>query len=132
MDLGPCTQAWTPQYIASLPSAQSTQVSVHVTRERSGCLDFTRKNYEFKVMSLQELILRASGDSPAGTHSLPPLLVPNDVTGHGQERYYLRSLGANPRKEPSDLQAAFPELAAQVKPLMCLLACRHAEPGQAC
>lgn len=31
-----------------------------------------------------------------------------------QCRYYLRSLGANPRKEPSNVQAAFPELAADL------------------
>jgi tRNA wybutosine-synthesizing protein 5 len=29
-------------------------------------------------------------------------------------RYYLRSLGANPRKEPSQLRASFPELAADL------------------
>jgi hypothetical protein len=31
-----------------------------------------------------------------------------------QERYYLRSLGTNPRKEPAHLGATFPELAADV------------------
>lgn len=30
-------------------------------------------------------------------------------------RYYLRSIGVNPRKEPSDITAAFPELAADLR-----------------
>mmetsp|Transcript_3059 Transcript_3059/g.8073 ORF Transcript_3059/g.8073 Transcript_3059/m.8073 type:complete len:315 (+) Transcript_3059:1032-1976(+) len=30
------------------------------------------------------------------------------------ERYYLRSMGSDPRKEPSNLEASFPELAADV------------------
>ena len=30
-------------------------------------------------------------------------------------RYYLRSLGANPRKEPSDIGAAFRDLAADLR-----------------
>lgn len=30
-------------------------------------------------------------------------------------RYYLRSIGVNPRKEPSDIAAAFPELAADLR-----------------
>ena len=32
-----------------------------------------------------------------------------------QCRYYLRSLGANPRKEPSNVQGAFPELATDLR-----------------
>ena len=29
-------------------------------------------------------------------------------------RYYLRSIGTNPRKEPSDIAVAFPDLAADL------------------
>jgi hypothetical protein len=78
-----------------------------VCSEPHGCLDWVNKNFAFKTMSFRELVRRcaASGaEVPAGA---PPAAPPSP-------RYYLRSLGANPRKEPSQLAAAFPELAADL------------------
>ena len=45
---------------------------------------------------------------------MPFNICPDAGPGSLQCRYYLRSLGANPRKEPSNVQAAFPELAADL------------------
>jgi hypothetical protein len=74
------------------------QVSVHVTREPSGALDFVHKNFTFRNMSLKDLMAAVSGGGG----------------GAAAERYYLRSVGVNPRKEASQLQDSFPFLASDV------------------
>ena len=46
MDLGPAVDKWTPAYLAGLPSSQRTTVSVHVTSDPQGRLDFVDKNFQ--------------------------------------------------------------------------------------
>ena len=74
------------------------QVSVHVTREPSGALDFVHKNFTFRNMSLMDLMAAVSGEGG----------------GAAAERYFQRSVGVNPRKEPSQLPDSFPFLASDV------------------
>ncbi|CAD7698797.1 unnamed protein product [Ostreobium quekettii] len=98
LDIGCAPQQWTPAYLRDLPSSQATLVGVHVSTEPSGCLNFVNRNFVFKTMSLSELVARCTGQK------MEPLI------GNG-ERYYLRSIGANPRKEPSSIEKSFPDLA---------------------
>ena len=60
-------------------------------------------------MPLSELVESASQDSCTGHE--------RGSAGHsgGGERFYLRSVGANPRKEPAHLPDSFPDLAADIK-----------------
>lgn len=100
LDLGPAGRgAWTAQRLAAVPGPGAATVSAHVTRDPRGALDFVRKNYVFRNMSLRELALRAAGLPPppgegGGGAAWPPLT----EGGEGPERLYLRSVGANPRK----------------------------------
>jgi hypothetical protein len=55
-------------------------------------MDFTDRNYVFKSMPLHELFERASG------HARAELLQPRFLD-NPHERYYLRSLGDNVRKD---------------------------------
>ncbi|BDA41177.1 probable tRNA wybutosine-synthesizing protein 5 at C-terminar half [Coccomyxa sp. Obi] len=102
VDLGPAVTRWSGDYLKSLPCSSTTLVSVHVCPDPAGRMDFVHKNFEFRTMPLAELVGRC--ESP---EAFPPLISPG-------ERYYLRSIGVNPRKEPSDIAAAFPELAADL------------------
>ena len=97
LNLGPCVQKWSIQHLLSLPSSQSTMVSVHVTDDEEGALDFVNKNFSFETMTLSDLLAKVSSPSSAS-----------------QRRYYLRSIGVNPRKEPANLSESFPVLAADV------------------
>ncbi|EIE26282.1 Clavaminate synthase-like protein, partial [Coccomyxa subellipsoidea C-169] len=92
LDLGIAVDGWTGAYLKSLPSSSTTLVSVHVCPDPTGRLHFVHKNFEFRTMPLAELVGRCES----------------------AEEYYLRSIGTNPRKEPSDIAAAFPDLAADL------------------
>jgi hypothetical protein len=118
---------------APMHTCCAVQVSVHVTQECSGCLDFVHKNFSFKNMTLKELIQAvqqarggtvgsctteqaAEGGASALTASTGP--APAEPSGSHQNsptKFYLRSVGVNPRKEPSHLHASFPDLAQDIK-----------------
>lgn len=96
LDLGPCVEKWTMDSLLSLPSSQCTLVSVHVTDDNEGALDFVNKNFSFQTMTLSDLV----------SHVSSPILA--------NRRYYLRSIGVNPRKEPANLSESFPDLSPDV------------------
>jgi len=72
----------------------------------------TPRNFVFRSMPFAEAVMRCSGtmgdDAPEDGHagSLEPLLAPG-------ERYYLRSVGLDPRKHTADFPTLFPDLAAE-------------------
>ncbi|GLI67646.1 hypothetical protein VaNZ11_011895, partial [Volvox africanus] len=66
-NLGPAPGVWTPEYLMNLPAAKSTLVSVHVSREPHGRLDFVNKNFAFRIMTLAELVARMTGVTPTTT-----------------------------------------------------------------
>lgn len=104
LDAGRCCSCWSAEQLAAHPSSADTTVSVHVCAEPDGNMAFApHRNFSFHTMSLRELVQRAAGGG-----NWQPLVAPG-------ERYYLRSVGANPRKEPSQLPDAFPGLAPDVK-----------------
>eukprot|EP00898_Chlorokybus_atmophyticus_P004218 jgi/Chlat1/4798/Chrsp31S04824 len=93
LDCAPASRTWTPTYLMRCPDAHRL-ISAHVCTDP--CLDFTTRNFKFEVMPFCDFIARASDNSSA------------------KEFLYLRSINANPRKEPSDFAALFPHLAGEL------------------
>lgn len=70
------------------------RVSVHVCSQDN--MDFINRNFKFETMPFPELVQAVFG---------PP----------SDRRFYLRSLGANARKEASDIAKTFPSLASEFR-----------------
>ena len=106
LDLGPAPWTWSPEHLAAKPGVASAEVSVHVSA--SPHLDFVRKNFAFEIVAFGEFLSRLRDEGPG----------PGKETGKetGTSWYYLRSIGANPRKEPAHALAQFPALAARGPP----------------
>ena len=79
-----------------------------------------QRNFVFKTLPFAEAVHRCANDPEA-----PPL---EPLLEEG-ERYYLRSVGADPRRQASDFHALFPELAAECS-LLPLRGAGSAEPEQ--
>jgi tRNA wybutosine-synthesizing protein 5 len=101
-------------------------ISVHVCPDLSGRLDFVRKNFVFKSLPFGEFLQRISvSQERYGTPTeieIPRANVEtkNEITRDSyfispQERYYLRALGDNARKETADFSRDFPELCKYFK-----------------
>lgn len=80
---------WTPAHLQA--SCGDKLVSAHVCSQEN--MDFHARNFKFEVMPFAQLVQR--------------VLLDRDQ----QNRCYLRSMGVNMRKDPSDLRASFPPLA---------------------
>lgn len=93
--IGTVVDRWTSEYLATAVS--DTPVSIHVSSDRR--LNFLSKNFLYKTLAFDELIHRASRESN------------EDCFMCADEKYYLRSLGADVRKDKSDIQRQFPKLA---------------------
>ena len=109
--LGRCVEGgWTPERLAAARGS-APAVSVHVCAEPSVDLaghraPNTPRNFVFRSLPFDEAVRRcAGGADPA---ALPPLLAEG-------ERYYLRSVGLDPRKDAADFPRLFPELAAECR-----------------
>ena len=110
---------FTPPALLALPPASCPSVTVHVCPLASGRMDFTCKaSYTFRVLPFHGLIRRL-----VASHSASP---PSDVSASldplrdeyfvsKSERYYLRALGADPRREPADFFSSFPALASKLR-----------------
>ncbi|XP_068602350.1 tRNA wybutosine-synthesizing protein 5 [Brachionichthys hirsutus] len=99
VDLGPCVDKWTVDHLAR--NGGDKEVKIHVAAVPQ--MDFLRKNFAYKTLPFSELVKRASEEK----HS--------DFFLSEDERYYLRSLGEDVRKEPADLSRQFPVLAADFR-----------------
>lgn len=88
-DFGRARELWTPEHLTAHGGA--VDVSVHVCD--SPFLDFQSRNYTFRTMSFGDLI-----DSVCNS------------TKRGNEYLYLRSVGANPRKDVADVWSQWPTL----------------------
>ncbi|XP_061580310.1 tRNA wybutosine-synthesizing protein 5 [Cololabis saira] len=96
VDLGPCLDRWTLEYLGQREG--DANVKIHVcTLPR---MDFLHKNFVYKTLQFKEFVKRASEKKHA------------DFFLSEDESYYLRSLGENARKEPADIRKQFPNLAA--------------------
>jgi hypothetical protein len=94
VSLGKCTSLWTPEHLKKM--CGDKEVSVHASNYRT--MDFINKNFVFKNMNFADFIERVFRDNADGSTS----------SDSGEERYYLRSIGTNPRKDVSDIYASFP------------------------
>lgn len=119
LDLGKCVGGWTAEHLAEAPCA-SDRVSVHVcpsdTVDLAGhrCPN-TPRNFEFRNMPFPEAVWRCAQSSERSTEvetcSTPPREF-EPILAAG-EKYYLRSVGVNARKDAADFPSLFPSLASE-------------------
>nr|XP_015831421.2 tRNA wybutosine-synthesizing protein 5 [Nothobranchius furzeri] len=95
VDLGPCVERWTVEYLGN--RGGDRDVKIHVSSEAQ--MDFLHKNFVYKTLPFNEFVKRASEMN----HT--------DFFLSEDESYYLRSLGEDIRKEPAELNKQFPALA---------------------
>ncbi|XP_015252512.1 PREDICTED: tRNA wybutosine-synthesizing protein 5 isoform X1 [Cyprinodon variegatus] len=95
VDLGPCVDRWTTEYLEM--KGGEREVKVHVSTVPQ--MDFLNKNFVYRTLPFKEFVRRASETK----HS--------DFFLSEDESYYLRSLGDDVRKEPAVLSKQFPDLA---------------------
>lgn len=95
VDLGPCVDRWTVQYLGM--KGGEREVKIHVSTVPQ--MDFLHKNFVYRTLPFNEFVRRAAETK----HS--------DFFLCEDESYYLRSLGEDVRKEPADLSKQFPDLA---------------------
>uniref|UniRef100_A0A1A8H0P4 tRNA wybutosine-synthesizing protein 5 n=1 Tax=Nothobranchius korthausae TaxID=1143690 RepID=A0A1A8H0P4_9TELE len=95
VDLGPCVERWTVEYLGN--KGGNRDVKIHVSTEAQ--MDFLHKNFVYKTLPFNEFVKRASEMN----HT--------DFFLSEDESYYLRSLGEDIRKEPAELNKQFPALA---------------------
>lgn len=98
LSIGPCTALWDSDYLSK--KGGSREVKIHVSPNSH--MDFLNKNFCYRTLPFCELVKRVSRP------------IQDDFFFHETELYYLRSLGADARKEPANLETQFPELAEDV------------------
>ena len=116
-------RAFAPQSLLALPPSSCPTVVTHVCVEPHGRMDFTsRSTFCYRRMPFLELVQRllasphgssSSGSSAPSASPLPPLCDAYFVSPC--ERYYLRSLGPDPRTEVADFFRSFPALAERFR-----------------
>ncbi|XP_040213122.1 tRNA wybutosine-synthesizing protein 5 [Rana temporaria] len=99
LDLGVCKSKWTLDYMSRKGGGR--EVKIHVSELPQ--LDFIKKNFLYRSLPFDVFVHRASEDK----HT--------DFFISEDEKYYLRSLGEDPRKDIADINRQFPELAADIK-----------------
>ncbi|KAK3712860.1 hypothetical protein QZH41_019206, partial [Actinostola sp. cb2023] len=98
LDIGESVEKWCPDYLAKVGGQKP--VKVHVCTQ--GRMDFLNKNFAYKTLAFDKLVSRAS-ENIHSEYFISP-----------DEKYYLRSLGEDPRKDISDIGVHFPSLAQDI------------------
>lgn len=98
LDLGSCTSKWTVDYLSQ--AGGTKEVRIHVTAVAQ--MDFIRKNFVYRTLPFNKLVQRAAEE----THE--EFFISED------EKYYLRSLGEDPRKDVADIRQQFPSLGGDI------------------
>ncbi|XP_005373312.1 PREDICTED: tRNA wybutosine-synthesizing protein 5 isoform X2 [Chinchilla lanigera] len=99
LDLGPCTSKWTVDYLSHVGGAR--EVKIHVATVAQ--MDFISKNFVYRTLPFNKLVQRAAEKK----HD--EFFISED------EKYYLRSLGEDPRKDVADIRKQFPLLEGDIK-----------------
>ncbi|XP_069471899.1 tRNA wybutosine-synthesizing protein 5 isoform X1 [Ambystoma mexicanum] len=99
VDLGTCTTKWTVDYI--IKAGGNADVKVHVSTVPQ--MDFLHKNFIYRTLPFDVFVRRASVEH----HK--EYFISQD------EKYYLRSLGDDPRKDIADIRKQFPLLSEDIK-----------------
>lgn len=98
VDIGEATAKWNADYLSQ--QGHNKEVKVHVCP--TGKMDFIHKNFVYKTLPFSHFVKRASEDVHEEYFLCP------------EEKYYLRSLGDDPRKDISDIRVQFPTLAEDI------------------
>ncbi|XP_078084937.1 tRNA wybutosine-synthesizing protein 5 [Mustelus asterias] len=96
--LGPCTSKWTVDYLSTTGGSQ--EVKLHVASVPQ--MDFINKNFIYRTLPFDVFVKRAAEPAQA------EYFISQD------EKYYLRSLGVDPRKDIADIRKQFPSLAEDI------------------
>lgn len=99
LDIGSACSKWSPEYLAQCGGEKTVKIHVCPT----GRMDFIHKNFVYKTLPFNQFVERASEDVH-GEYFICP-----------EEKYYLRSIGDDPRKDISDIAVQFPKLAQDIK-----------------
>ncbi|XP_028925676.1 tRNA wybutosine-synthesizing protein 5 isoform X1 [Ornithorhynchus anatinus] len=100
LELGPCTTRWTaPDYLCR--AGGRVPVKIHVSAGPQ--MDFISKNFVYRTLPFDTFVQRAAEEKHAS------FFISED------ERYYLRSLGDDPRKDAADVRKQFPSLAGDIE-----------------
>ncbi|KAM6175587.1 tRNA wybutosine-synthesizing protein 5 [Erethizon dorsatum] len=99
LDLGPCTSKWTVDYLSH--TGGTREVKIHVAAVAQ--MDFISKNFVYRTLPFNKLVQRAAEEK----HE--EFFISED------EKYYLRSLGEDPRKDVADIRKQFPLLEGDIK-----------------
>ncbi|XP_059783321.1 tRNA wybutosine-synthesizing protein 5 isoform X2 [Balaenoptera ricei] len=99
IDLGTCTSKWTVDYLSQIGGRR--EVKIHVAAVAQ--MDFISKNFVYRTLPFGKLVQRASEEK----HK--EFFISED------EKYYLRSLGEDPRKDVADIRKQFPLLEGDIK-----------------
>ncbi|KAM4626500.1 tRNA wybutosine-synthesizing protein 5 isoform 1-T3 [Discoglossus pictus] len=99
IDLGPCRGRWTVDYLSR--TGGDRKVKIHVSQVPQ--MDFIKKNFVYRTLPFDTFVRRAAEDKHL------EYFISED------EKYYLRSLGEDPRKDIADIRTQFPELAADIQ-----------------
>ncbi|XP_048200975.1 tRNA wybutosine-synthesizing protein 5 isoform X1 [Perognathus longimembris pacificus] len=99
IDLGSCTSKWTVDYLSQVGGTK--EVKIHVSTVAQ--MDFISKNFVYRTLPFDKLVQRAA----EAKHD--EFFISED------EKYYLRSLGEDPRKDVADMRKQFPSLEGDIK-----------------
>ncbi|XP_036714142.1 tRNA wybutosine-synthesizing protein 5 isoform X2 [Balaenoptera musculus] len=99
IDVGTCTSKWTVDYLSQIGGRK--EVKIHVAAVAQ--MDFISKNFVYRTLPFGKLVQRASEEK----HK--EFFISED------EKYYLRSLGEDPRKDVADIRKQFPLLEGDIK-----------------
>ncbi|KAG8432672.1 hypothetical protein GDO86_017061 [Hymenochirus boettgeri] len=99
LNVGDCTHKWTIDYLSK--TGGQKEVKIHVSEVSQ--MDFIRKNYVYRTLPFDKFVLRAAEDKHREFF----------VSEH--EKYYLRSLGEDPRKDIADIHKQFPDFAGDIQ-----------------
>ncbi|XP_007494640.1 tRNA wybutosine-synthesizing protein 5 isoform X3 [Monodelphis domestica] len=99
IDLGTCTTKWTVDYLSQVGG--NKEVKIHVSAVPQ--MDFISKNFVYRTLPFDKFIQRAA-EKKHSTYFISE-----------DEKYYLRSLGEDPRKDIADIRKQFPLLEGDIK-----------------
>ncbi|XP_017694471.1 PREDICTED: tRNA wybutosine-synthesizing protein 5 isoform X3 [Lepidothrix coronata] len=99
MELGPCTTKWTVDYLSQAEG--SKEVKIHVSTVPQ--MDFLSKNFVYRTLPFDVFVRRAAEVNH------------QEYFLSEDEKYYLRSVGEDARKDIADIRKQFPVLAKDVQ-----------------
>ncbi|XP_040418006.1 tRNA wybutosine-synthesizing protein 5 [Cygnus olor] len=99
MELGSCTTKWTVDYLSQAEG--SKEVKIHVSAVPQ--MDFLSKNFVYRTLPFNEFVQRAAE------------VKHKEYFLSEDEKYYLRSVGEDARKDVADIRKQFPVLADDVQ-----------------